>query len=106
MKRMSNLIQCISPVNVYYLMFSLLAFALMGVDKFKAMNNRRRITEKMLMSMALFGGALGTIVGMLVFRHKIKNPLFYLGAPVLYLIHRALVMPFLIRTLIEIGFVW
>ncbi|MDW7670134.1 MAG: DUF1294 domain-containing protein [Bacillota bacterium] len=103
---MSNLIQCISPVNAYYLMVSLLAFTLMGIDKLKAVKNRRRIPEKMLMGLALMGGALGVITGMLVFRHKIRNPLFYLGAPVLYLIHRALVMPLLIRTLIEIGFAW
>jgi len=103
---MNNLVQFISPVNAYYLIVSLLAFTLMGFDKSKAIKNRRRISEKMLMGMALIGGALGVIAGMLVFRHKIRNPLFYLGAPVLYLIHRALVMPFLIRTLIEIGFTW
>lgn len=95
-----------SPVNTLYLVMSLLGFLAMLLDKAKSVKGKWRIPEKTLMGVALFGGALGMIAGMILFRHKIRKPLFYIGLPVIYLIHRIWVMPFLIQLLIDIGFVW
>ncbi len=96
----------LSPVNSYYLLMSLLGFVAMLIDKRKSVKGKWRISEKSLMIISLLGGALGVIVGMILFRHKIRKPLFYIGVPLVYLIHRALVMPFLIQLLIDIDFVW
>lgn len=57
-----------------------------GVDKYRAEHNYWRISEVALLSLAALGGTIGAIVGMLVFRHKIRKPHFALGIPVLAII--------------------
>lgn len=78
----------------------------MLIDKSKSIKGKWRIPEKSLLVISILGGALGIIAGMLLCRHKTRKPLFYIGVPVIYLIHRILVMPYLIQLLIDIGFVW
>lgn len=56
----------------YVLLLSLITFFFYGVDKRKARKGKRRISEKTLLSMSLFGGAFGGLLGMLTFRHKTK----------------------------------
>lgn len=65
------------------LVLSLIAFVLYGADKEKAVRRARRIPEKTLLLSAAFGGALGALLGMLVFRHKTKHPRFMLGVPLM-----------------------
>jgi uncharacterized membrane protein YsdA (DUF1294 family) len=65
----------------YYLLFlalmSLLALCLYGVDKRKARKNRWRIRESTLLLTGLFGGAVGALLGMELFRHKTKHWYFW-----------------------------
>ena len=65
---------------------NLLAFALMGLDKWKARNDRWRIPEKTLVLFPLLGGTVGGIAGMRCFRHKTKHWYFRWGLPVLLLV--------------------
>ena len=51
----------------------------MGLDKFKAKKGYWRTPEKTIFTITLLGGGVGTVAGMYVFRHKTKNPKFYLG---------------------------
>lgn len=62
---------------------NLMGFVLMGVDKHRARNGRWRIAEKTLWTVALLGGALGTLLGMRHFRHKTKHWQFRYGLPIL-----------------------
>ncbi len=55
---------------------SVLAFVLFGWDKLLAKTHRRRIPEAALLGCALLGGAIGGLLGMEVFRHKTRKPLF------------------------------
>jgi len=96
----------LSPINLYYLLISLLGFFAMLLDKKKSVKGKWRIKETTLMLLALLGGALGVFAGMILFRHKIKKTLFYLGVPVIYLAHRILVIPFISELLIDFTFVW
>ncbi|SMP38854.1 DUF1294 domain-containing protein [Anoxynatronum buryatiense] len=96
----------LSPANAFYLMIGLLSFLLMGIDKYKSVRKQWRISEITFMGLSILGGAPGVLAGMLVFRHKIRKPLFYLGIPAIYLFHRALLTPLLLRILIEAGFGW
>lgn len=96
----------LSPVNTYYVLIGSLSFIAMFIDKRKSVKKRWRVPEKTLMTLAALGGALGIIAGMIVFRHKVRKPLFYLGAPALYLIHRAWITPRLIQLLIDVSFGW
>jgi uncharacterized membrane protein YsdA (DUF1294 family) len=49
---------------------ALLAF---GWDKRQAERDGSRIAERALLSLALFGGALGALIGQQFFRHKTKK---------------------------------
>ncbi len=42
-------------------------------DKHKAKKGKWRIPEKVLLSLSFFGGAIGGLIGMYVFRHKTKH---------------------------------
>jgi len=53
-----------------FLALNIIAFVLIGYDKNLAQNNKRRISEKTLLSFVLIGGTIGSGIGMLVFRHK------------------------------------
>lgn len=55
---------------------SLLEFCLYGADKGAAKRGARRIPERVLLGLAWCGGAAGAMLGMFVFRHKTKKPLF------------------------------
>lgn len=54
----------------------------MGIDKYKALNNKRRISEKSLILSALFFGGVGSLLGMIVFRHKIRKIKFVILIPI------------------------
>ncbi len=53
-------------------------FLLFGYDKFQAKRGGWRIPEKSLLGLTLFGGGIGALVGMLLFRHKTRKNLFWL----------------------------
>ena len=78
------------PVLIgYLLILNILAYSLMGLDKAKARQNKRRIPEKVLFLIALFGGSMGSIVGMYSFRHKTKHWYFVVGMPLILLLQLA-----------------
>jgi len=62
---------------IYYVGINLLLFIMMGVDKRKAVRNRFRIPERSLFAAAFLGGGFGGFVGMQIFRHKSRKPLFW-----------------------------
>ena len=53
-----------------FLFLNIVAFVLIGYDKFLAKNHKRRISEKTLLSFVLIGGTIGSGIAMLFFRHK------------------------------------
>ena len=58
---------------IYLLVLNIVAFAMYGIDKRKAVKDQWRIPEKTLLLVALIGGSLGAFVGMQVFHHKTKH---------------------------------
>jgi uncharacterized membrane protein YsdA (DUF1294 family) len=61
------------PITVYLLAMNSLAFLFNGTDKWLAVRQKSRISEKMLLGLALTGGSIGSLTGMLFFRHKISK---------------------------------
>ena len=56
------------------LIWNLIAFIMMGIDKRKAMNDKQRISEKTLLISSFLMGAVGIGAGAYVF-HQILVPL-------------------------------
>lgn len=73
----------IKAILMWLAVINLIAFALMGLDKWKARRDAWRIPEKTLFLAALLGGALGGTVGMHLFHHKTRHWYFRFGFPVL-----------------------
>jgi len=59
-----------------YLLFNLYTFCLMGYDKSIAGSGKRRISESRLFSLAVWGGSLGILIAMPVWRHKNRKSSF------------------------------
>ncbi len=72
------------PLLLYLLLVNALSFSLMLIDKRKAIKNRWRIPEKVLLGSAVAGGSLGCLLGMYAARHKTKHLKFSLGVPVIF----------------------
>lgn len=53
-----------------FVLFNLITFLVFGYDKFLARTNQKRISEKTLFTLALFGGSVGAVFAQKFFRHK------------------------------------
>jgi uncharacterized membrane protein YsdA (DUF1294 family) len=56
-----------------FLLVNLIAFTIIGYDKRLAVKNKRRISEKALLFWVPIGGTAGSLLAMLLFRHKISK---------------------------------
>ena len=77
---------------IWVLAWTLIAFALMGVDKWKAKHDSWRIPEKTLFLSAILGGTVGALAGMYLFRHKTKHLSFTVGMPLILAVQVILVL--------------
>ena len=84
--------------KIYYLyvaylyIVNLIAFFIFGIDKLKAKRDSYRISEKTLITICAVGGALGGLLGMMIFHHKTSKPKFVITVPLLVLIYGALTL--------------
>ncbi len=78
-----------TAVLIWVLAWTLIAFALMGLDKWKARHESWRIPEKTLFLSAVLGGSAGAMLGMYLFRHKTRHRRFVIGMPVIFLLQLA-----------------
>lgn len=62
----------------YLVIINVVSFIVFGLDKVFAIYKKNRVRELYLHILSLFGGCLGSIGGMLLFRHKIRKFRFYL----------------------------
>lgn len=70
-------------IILYFVMMNVVAFALMGIDKKRAVRQEWRISEAKLFLSALLGGSIGAIAGMRCFHHKTKHWYFVIGMPLI-----------------------
>ena len=73
--------------TTYLIIINALGLLFMITDKRRAIKNKYRMPEAVLMLVAMSGGSLGCLVGMLLAHHKTKKPLFALGIPIFLLLH-------------------
>lgn len=65
---------------------------LYGLDKWKAVHGRWRISERTLLLAALAGGFAGALTGMYFFHHKTRHKKFVYGVPLIGLLELAAAM--------------
>lgn len=65
---------------------NVISFLVYGLDKWKARNEKYRISERTLLLLAAIGGSIGAYAGMQIFRHKTQKAKFYLGVPAIILL--------------------
>lgn len=96
---MKELIEQIGWGNafIYLIVINIIGFFAMGIDKWKAKNDRWRIPEDTLIMITALGGGIGTIAGMYTFRHKTKKTKFTIGMPAILILEILLVVYFLIK---------
>ena len=83
-----RLILCVLALN-------LLTFLLFGADKLRAKRHRWRIREATLLTLSVFGGSVGAMAAMYLFRHKTnakRHPAFAWGIPLAFLGQLALLL--------------
>ena len=68
---------------VWLLIFSLVGAVMMIVDKQRARQGRRRISERKLMTMGILGGAWLMWLTMLLVHHKTHRKKFMIGMPII-----------------------
>lgn len=86
-------------IILYLIPVNIISFYLMGSDKRKAINRKRRIPEKTLFLWAIIGGSIGSMLGMKTFRHKTLHLSFTLGMPVIFLIEAGIAITYIIPNL-------
>ncbi len=71
----------------YILMINIVASITVVIDKKKAIKHKQRISEKNLMLLGLFGGALGEYLTMKSIHHKTLHKKFMIGLPLEIVLH-------------------
>ncbi len=79
-------------IFIYLAIVNIVGFAMMGIDKRKAIRGAWRIPEASLFLVAIIGGSIGSILGMQVFRHKTKHWYFKYGMPAILILQIAIVV--------------
>ncbi len=72
---------------LFFSIINSISFIVVFFDKQKSKVDGRRVSEKLLFTLALFFGAAGIYVGMTLFRHKTKKWYFQIGIPLLLLLN-------------------
>lgn len=88
----------VTIILVYFAGVNVVTFIVYGIDKGRAEHDRYRIRESTLIGLAAVGGALGAVIGMLVFRHKTRKPKFFILVPLLLIVWAALAVLVILKT--------
>ena len=81
---MTTIFICLIAINI-------VTFFVYGIDKYKAMHAKWRISEATLLLLAVIGGSIGAWCGMEVWHHKTKHKKFKYGVPVIVILQIVLV---------------
>ena len=78
--------------DTYLILINALGLLIMLADKYSARRGLWRIPERVLMGIGLAGGSIGIFLGMHLFHHKTRKPLFYVGIPAILVIQSILIL--------------
>jgi uncharacterized membrane protein YsdA (DUF1294 family) len=72
-----------SIFNIYFIIINIISFIIYYLDKRLAIKHKYRIPEKILIMFSFIGGAIGSLISMMFFRHKTKHIKFIIINPIL-----------------------
>lgn len=91
-----NLISNLNNKEMYFftylIVINALSFISFGVDKKKAEKKQWRISESFLIGISILGGSIGSLIGMVVFKHKLSKRKFYIGIPCILILNKIIQM--------------
>ncbi|MDU7033209.1 MAG: DUF1294 domain-containing protein [Finegoldia magna] len=76
--------------STYFLIINLITFLAFLIDKRKAVHNKYRIAENVLIFLCIIGGFIGTLNSMVIFKHKLYKKKFTITIPLISLIYLVL----------------
>ena len=79
-------------ILIYLAVINLVTFFLYGIDKWKAKRSKWRVSEAVLIWMAVLGGSIGAWLGMKVWHHKTQHKKFKYGLPLILIAQIILVI--------------
>ncbi len=77
---------------IILIIWNLITFAMYGIDKWRAIKGRWRISEKTLILSAFLMGGVGALTGMRVFHHKTKHNKFAILIPIAVVFNFAVIL--------------
>lgn len=82
----------LTVVYIYLVVINIIGIGITCIDKWLAIHNKWRISERALVLCAILGAAFTMYVTMKIIHHKTTKPLFMIGFPVILFIHIAICM--------------
>lgn len=82
-------------LTIAFVLINLVACVAMMLDKSYAVKNKWRLSETFLLSFSLFGGGVGLMIGMIIFRHKLSKLKFRVAAPLGICLYSAAIIYFI-----------
>ncbi len=92
---MSDLL--LKTLLIYLGVINVATFFVSWSDKRAAIADRQRVPESTLLSLSFFGGSLGMLFSMRLFRHKTRKYKFSIGIPVIIILQIALAVYLSVR---------
>ncbi len=89
----------LAVIIVYLLIVNIVALVMYYLDKQKAIKDKWRTPESVLIGVAAIGGSIGALLGMKMFRHKTKHKKFTIGVPLILVIQVVVAVVVLINCL-------
>ena len=62
-----------SIFNIYIIIINIISFLIYAIDKIKSIKHEYRVPENVLLILSLFGGAIGSLLSMMLFHHKTRK---------------------------------
>lgn len=72
----------------YLITVNIISFILFALDKRRARRKDWRISENILLLVSLIGGGTGSLMAMVIFKHKLSKKRFYIGVPIFIILNR------------------
>lgn len=73
-------------MTYYLLIINIITFIMYGIDKYRSIKHKYRISENTLIILAILGGAVGAFFGMIMFHHKTQKKRFIVLIPIILLL--------------------